>query len=77
MAQVQVTVAPVATLTFAGEKKLLPTVTPLPPPPVGPVGIRPAAAAAGQGHDARARSTDFLRIASSTAVTSFHPSVHE
>jgi len=38
MAQVQVTVAPAATLMFAGEKKLLPTVTALViPPVVGPV----------------------------------------
>jgi hypothetical protein len=38
MAQVQVTVPPAATLMFAGEKKLLPTVTaPVAPPVVGPV----------------------------------------
>ena len=43
--QVHVTVLPAATLRSTGEKKLLPTVTPVPPPPEGPAGESDPAAA--------------------------------
>src|SRR6185369_14039939 len=66
IAQVQVTVAPLATLRLTGEKKLLPTVTPLLPPLVGPVGVsHPPPPQPARATIAKARSTDFLRMATS------------
>src|SRR5690349_16998375 len=62
MAQLHVTVAPVATLRLAGEKKLLPTVTSFPPPPpLGPVVVSepPPPPQAAKLAIASARSTAF------------------
>jgi hypothetical protein len=80
MAQVQVTVAPVATLTLAGEKKLFPTVTALLPPPVlGPLVVsEPPPPQAAKLMIVRARTTILRRIVTSVHRHIMkHPNVYE